>query len=117
MHRVFGSNLKSEGPLPFWSTTELRQAFDILLPLACGSNHKLALFIDGLDEFEVTDKFRFLLSFAETARAEGAKVCVSSREWTVCLDYFRANPSLRLQDLTRGDIERYIRAHLDENGV
>lgn len=110
IHRVFGT--RSDIP---WSTTELRQAFDTLLPLARRRNYKLALFIDGLDEFEVTDKFRFLLSFAETARAEDAKVCVSSREWTVFSDYFRSNPSLRLQDLTRGDIERYIRGHLDKN--
>ncbi|KAK3896786.1 hypothetical protein C8A05DRAFT_20316 [Staphylotrichum tortipilum] len=113
MHRVFGT--RNENKLPPWSTTELRQAFDMLLPLARGSNNKLALFIDGLDEFQVADKFKFLLSFAEMVRAGGAKVCVSSREWTVFSDCFRLNPSLRLQDLTRGDIERYIRGHLDQS--
>ncbi len=113
IHRLFGTPLTFS--LPKWTTTELRQAFDVLWPLARQNNYKLGLFIDGLDEFQVEDKFRFLLSFAETARAKGAKVCTSSREWTVFADHFRANPSLRLQDLTRGDIERYIRGHLDES--
>jgi len=112
IYRLFGTD---PSKLPPWTKTELRQAFDALLPLARQSSHKLVLFIDGLDEFQVPDKFRFLLSFAETVRAGGAKVCTSSRDWTVFADYFRANPSLRLQDLTRGDIEWYIRDHLDQS--
>ncbi|KAK1765409.1 hypothetical protein QBC33DRAFT_621203 [Phialemonium atrogriseum] len=114
MHRVFGT---SRGVmLPSWTKTELRQAFDMLLPLARQSNQKLVLLIDGLDEFQVTDNFRFLLSFAETVRSEGgAKVCASSREWTMFTDYFRAHPSLRLQDLTRNDIEQYIYSHLNKS--
>lgn len=114
MHRVFGT---SRGVmLPSWTKTELRQAFDMLLPLARRSNQKLALLIDGLDEFQVTDNFRFLLSFAEAVRSEGgAKVCASSRDWTVFADYFRAHPSLRLQDLTRNDIEQYIYSHLNKS--
>lgn len=112
IHRLFGTD---PSKLPLWTKTELRQAFDALLPLARQSNYKLVLFIDGLDEFQVPNKFRFLLSFAETVRAEGGKVCTSSRDWTVFADYFRTNPSLRLQDLTRGDIERYILDHLDQS--
>ncbi len=114
MHRVFGTGSRVE--LPSWTEAELRQAFDTLLPLARRSNQKLVLLIDGLDEFEVADKFRSILSFAETVRSEGgAKVCTSSREWTAFQDYFRMHPSLRMQDLTGPDIKQYIYSHLGES--
>jgi hypothetical protein len=113
MHRVFGT--KGVG-LPSWTRAELQQAFEILLPLAHQSDQKLALFIDGLDEFQVTDKFRYLLSFIETVQSKGgAKVCTSSREWTPFTDHFHRRPSLRLQDLTRNDIQQYIYDHLSNS--
>lgn len=113
MHRVFGTKGVA---LPSWTRTELQQAFDILLPLARQSGQKLALFIDGLDEFQVADNFRYLLSFLETVQSEGgAKVCTSSREWNAFTDHFRRGPSLRLQDLTRNDIQQYIYDHLSNS--
>ncbi len=114
MHHVFGGAGRVK--LPSWTETELREALDTVLRLARQNNEKLVLFIDGLDEFQVTDNFRSILGLAEMVRSEGgAKVCTSSREWNTFQDYFRMHPSLRMQDLTGFDIEQYIYSHLNES--
>ncbi len=115
LYRISGTG-RERGTLPDWDETELRQAFDTLLPLAPQKNQKLALLIDGLDEFRSRNEFQSLLSFAEAVWSKGgAKVCTSSREWSVFANYFRMHPSLRIQDLTRNDTERYIYNRLGES--
>ncbi|OAG43868.1 hypothetical protein AYO21_01720 [Fonsecaea monophora] len=74
-------------------------------------------FIDGLDEFEKTpqdgygDLIRLLGSWSEAA-PEVIKICVSSREDLVFMDAFSSERRFRLQDLTREDIQRYVRETL-----
>ena len=36
------------------------------------------------------------------------QICVSRRSWVISQDLFRDTPSLRLQDLTRADIESFV---------
>jgi hypothetical protein len=52
-----------------------------------------------------------IISWTKTA-PEDVKICVSSREYNVFLRSFSDNRRLRLQDLTRGDMERYVRDRL-----
>jgi hypothetical protein len=79
--------------------------------------HRFCFFIDGLDEYEETHQEDYkamveqLCSWTVTA-PEDVKICVSSREYNVFLNAFSNERRLRLQDLTRGDMDRYIRDKL-----
>lgn len=90
---------------------------DELLFVCCGigahaQHGKFVLFIDGLDEYE--EDHKAASDLVETVRQLGCarnfKVCVSSRPWVVFSDAFggNANLTLKLEDLTRNDIRRYI---------
>jgi hypothetical protein len=66
-----------------------------------------AFFIDGLDEF--TGNHRDGISFVKSlVSSTNIKVLVSSRPLDTCVAAFSAAPKLRLQDLTKPDIERYV---------
>ncbi|KAF8850471.1 hypothetical protein BDZ45DRAFT_751704 [Acephala macrosclerotiorum] len=67
---------------------------------------KLWFFIDGLDEFE-GDHDEMAELFKDITSST-VKMCLSSRPWIVFEESFQNCPGLRLQDLTRSDIELYI---------
>ncbi len=68
---------------------ELRAGFRNLLS-ATGDKLKLALLIDGLDEFD--EDYRDLVRLLSDANTEpGVKICVSSRLWNVFRDVYRSN--------------------------
>ncbi|KAL9114090.1 MAG: hypothetical protein Q9227_001862 [Pyrenula ochraceoflavens] len=71
---------------------------------------RICLFIDGLDEFHGTDDTREdLINMLKVfAGSENAKICLSSRPWNIFEDAFGHGPMLRLEDLTRGDIQNYV---------
>jgi hypothetical protein len=79
--------------------------------------HCFCYFIDGLDEYEetcsedYTEIVRFLSDWTKTSRGN-VKLCVSSREYNVFLNAFSSERRIRLQDLTRRDMERYVRGKL-----
>ncbi|KAK8849154.1 hypothetical protein PGQ11_015634 [Apiospora arundinis] len=80
---------------------------------------KFCFFIDGLDEFQENgrdhlDLIRFL---RQLQLSPDFKLCVSSRPWTVFGDEFGLNPewTIKLEDLTRNDIRRYVSDKLDEH--
>jgi hypothetical protein len=52
-----------------------------------------------------------LASWTKTA-TDDVKLCVSSREYNVFLNFFDRNKRLCLQDLTKADMENYIRDRL-----
>jgi hypothetical protein len=84
----------------------LVQAFQILLVQEVVPM-KLCIFVDGLDEYsglgsEIANLFK------NAAQAPHVKVCVSSRPPLVFKESFESQKQLRLEDLTRGDIERYV---------
>ncbi|KAI0387132.1 hypothetical protein F5Y04DRAFT_77451 [Hypomontagnella monticulosa] len=96
-----------------WSVKEL---FDGLLLLcsAIGPDY-LFIFIDGLDEYggEHDALLGLIKSLGEIS---GIKLCVSSRPWLEFRDAFEDKPwKLSLQDLTRSDIQTYIRDHLEDH--
>jgi hypothetical protein len=79
--------------------------------------HSFCVFVDGLDEYEETlecyyENMTTLLLQWAAAEPEGVKICVSSRELPVFCKAFSSQPKLRLQDLTRKDIENLICARL-----
>jgi hypothetical protein len=75
--------------------------------------------IDGLDEFEENNRDHAdLVKILRTLEySNNVKMCVSSRPWTIFNDEFgdSLDRQLRLQDLTRGDIERYVHDKFHEH--
>jgi len=67
---------------------------------------KLAIFIDGLDEFEGNS--HTLISLIQSCVSSPIKVCVSSRPWNEFEDAFGECPRLQMQDLTHQDISNYV---------
>lgn len=100
-----------EYPRRSWSLARLQGALDRLvelddLPL------KLCFFIDGLDEFEGNednnDRQHMIHLLRRLASSRFIKVCLSSRPLLIFEESFRNDPGLRLQDLTSGDIKKYV---------
>lgn len=81
--------------------------------------HSFCFFIDGLDGFEpgLQDGLDYLdlvdiLRQWTVHRNGSLKLCVSSREEGVFMDEYTNDSSLRLQDLTKFDMENYVRSRL-----
>ncbi|KAF9773246.1 hypothetical protein IL306_008991, partial [Fusarium sp. DS 682] len=109
---------------PTWDYEELFSAFELLatqtsLPL------KFCFFIDGLDEYTAGAK-RYKGTFSELlnplkalASSDSIKICASSRPWNAFNNFFNTvgtiQGKLRLEDLTKEDIELYIESELGGN--
>ncbi|KAL2693524.1 hypothetical protein Neosp_000084 [[Neocosmospora] mangrovei] len=79
------------------------------------SKANVALFVDGLDEFEgdlepLISTMRDVISHSSSI-----KLCTASRPWNEFQKTFKGMPSLRLQDLTHSDIQKYVEARFNEN--
>lgn len=95
-----------------WETNELLSMYTAVVTQVMDT--KFCLFIDGLDEFK--EPQRTQLDLLSTIRRLGCssniKLCLSSRPWTEFVDEFGNGVNhLKLEDLTRGDIERYVTDH------
>ncbi|KAL0260205.1 hypothetical protein SLS55_003889 [Diplodia seriata] len=98
--------LGSDAICPGWSRSELEERFDTFSSLN-GKEFRLALVVDGLDEFEGDHKA--LIQWAKDHIAcRGIKLCVSSRPWNLFSDMFVQAHSLTMQDLSRRDIEHFV---------
>ncbi|KAI8682399.1 NACHT domain-containing protein [Fusarium sp. Ph1] len=108
--------LGDETVAPKWTWKELKQSFDVLCSFH-GRNFRLALFIDGLDEFKESENSPDLLIswIRHTATQYGIKICVSSRPWNVFADAFGREPSLTMQNLSKRDIEHFVRTEFDKS--
>lgn len=71
---------------------------------------KIALLIDGLDEFDAGALNHSELSriFTSAARSPSFKAILSSRPENAFEDAFRDHPKLRLHHLTRNDVVKYV---------
>lgn len=67
---------------------------------------KLAIFIDGIDELE--GDHRDLCLFLRSLASHLVKLIISSRLLNACLETLLGFPTMRLQDLTRRDMEAFI---------
>ncbi|KAH7214187.1 hypothetical protein BKA60DRAFT_542793 [Fusarium oxysporum] len=74
---------------------------------------KLALFIDGLDEFD--GDCNALITLVQECIASPMKVCVSSRPWTEFENAFGYYPRLKMEDLTYDDITKYVVSKFEAN--
>jgi hypothetical protein len=95
---------------PDWEIEELRDCIFRFVSQIEGAN-RLAIFIDGLDEYE--GDHEKLVSFLKKLHHNfNIKLCVSSRPWNIFRDEFRTSPSLKMELLTKPDIEKYVRTRL-----
>ncbi|EEU34660.1 uncharacterized protein NECHADRAFT_34792 [Fusarium vanettenii 77-13-4] len=110
------SVLGDEAVAPEWTWKELSESFDILCSFH-GQEFRLALFIDGLDEFKESEKSPdVLISWIRHAATQyGIKICVSSRPWNIFADAFGREPSLTMQNLSRRDIAHFVRTEFDKS--
>ncbi|KAI3318248.1 hypothetical protein HD806DRAFT_512321 [Xylariaceae sp. AK1471] len=93
-----------------WTVKELLNALNSM-PLS-KTNSCLFLLIDGLDEYS-GDKDILISLIRSVSQVSNLKICVSSRPWITFVDTFEGSPwTLRVQDLTKGDIRRYVQDNL-----
>ncbi|KAK8061162.1 hypothetical protein PG997_015383 [Apiospora hydei] len=80
---------------------------------------KFCFFVDGLDEFQEQgrDHSDLIKILKQLELSSDVKMCVSSRPWTVFVDTFGSSPkwTLKLEDLTRDDIRRYVSDKINEH--
>ncbi|TGO32435.1 hypothetical protein BHYA_0318g00100 [Botrytis hyacinthi] len=97
-----------------WSLGRLQQAFKSLVGMS-GPSLKVCVFVDGLDEYEGDhgDMAEYLFDLAN--EFPFTKFCISSRPLPDFLSVFQDACTLKLEDLTRGDIKNYVVAKLEQN--
>lgn len=100
-----------------WTLPELYDALETVIretPAAC-----FCFLIDGLDEYsgDAGEQGLFADKIQELASSPMVKVCVASRPWTAFENVFGADPKrmLKVQDLTRDDMDRFVKNTLEEN--
>ncbi|KAF5650847.1 NACHT domain protein [Fusarium sp. NRRL 25303] len=78
------------------------------------SARPFCLFIDGLDEIIDDEGVGILIDFLHTLQEPPSlvKICMSSRAEPAVRMRMGRNPDIKMQDLTRNDIEQYARANL-----
>jgi hypothetical protein len=89
---------------------ELLSIYNAIISQSTGI--RFCFFIDGLDEFQETrrDPVDLIKTLHALDCSPDIKLCVSSRPWTVFDDEFGCDCiwTLKLEDLTRDDIYRYV---------
>ncbi|KAK5999159.1 hypothetical protein PT974_01549 [Cladobotryum mycophilum] len=98
-----------------WITEELLAVCNNLFQEAIAT--KFCVFIDGLDEYEGTMTTEDLVKTIQVlGSVPSMKLCISSRPWSVFADAFGSlESSLKLEDLTRNDIRKYVTDKFDGN--
>jgi NACHT domain len=109
MLRLFGDRF----PQPRWEIEELLDIFRRLVAEVTKEG-KLVLVIDGLDEFQGNHTHSINL-IHEIGTWRRLKICVSSRPEYIFRDAFIHSPSLQVENLTRGDINLYVRDHFGKS--
>jgi hypothetical protein len=97
----------------FWTLEKLKLTIREILQQE-EAHTKFCFFIDGLDEYvgRHSDLVRILDSLLNSGFI---KICASSRPWNVFQDAYGRYRNIYLENLTRGDIEVYVRAGLDNH--
>ncbi len=95
-----------------WNNSELLSSLQKCILILQRLFVRVLFFVDGLDEFECTDGMRQELIdvFIILASTGNVKMFLSGRPWNIFLDSFGDFPKTRLEDLTRVDINLYVRA-------
>ncbi|KAI8963342.1 hypothetical protein F5Y11DRAFT_148903 [Daldinia sp. FL1419] len=100
-----------------WTVDELRSVLRRTIE-EC-KDTKFCFFIDGMDEFQESKAELDILikNIQDLSKMHNVKLCLSSRPWSMFDEAFGKNRelSLRVEDLTRRDIEQYVSDKFQEN--
>lgn len=102
-----------------WTRAELSLAIQSIV--SSGQlNSRFCFFIDGLDEYADEshgDHHNLIQDLDHLVKTSQIKLCVSSRPWNVFVKRYGDDPQhvLRLQDLTSGDMQRYVQDKLEND--
>lgn len=107
------SRFEEWGPWRAWSLNELKQTLCNLIKQSTIPTCYCFL-IDGLDEYD-GDNLELSNFFKGFSTCSNVKICLSSRPLLAFEHHFDSFPKLRLQDLTIGDITRFVRDKLEEH--
>ena len=99
-------------PIPAWTEKRLLATLSHLICLLSSSSH-VCFFIDGLDEYEGS-KDAVLALVEDFIHYKNVKICLSSRPDKSFGEAFQSSAMLRLQDLTKRDIEAYVKAKIEQ---
>ena len=99
--------------IPEWTADGLQESIAQFVSHV-QDTHRLAIFVDGLDEYS-GDLEGIVLYLKELQDNKNIKLCVSSRPWNIFKDAFRTYPSLRMEQLTRPDIEKYVKTRMADS--
>lgn len=94
--------------------TEIKQAFQLVLEKSA-KFLRLCIFVDGIDEFD--GDHRDLSLYLSSLASKDVKLVVSSRPISACLHVFLGCPTLRLQDLTKQDMNTYVIGNLASHSL
>lgn len=102
------------GMSPDWTDLELKRLLlQCIESLGC-LDAKMALFVDGLDEFGGDPKV--LISMLEDIqKLPHHKLCVASRPWNEFRDAFDQKPSLMVEHFTRDDMKNFVIARFESD--
>jgi hypothetical protein len=90
---------------------EIKKAFELFIEKS--KCLRIVILIDGIDEFE--GDHRGMSLFLRSLASHHVKVIVSSRPLNSCLEPLSGCPTLRLQYLTRTDMEAYVDGELSKH--
>lgn len=96
-----------------WYKTELSEAL-LALVQSLSTSSKILFLVDSLDECGDTDAIQeeLVVYLTKLSTLDHVKVCISSRPLNLYKDALNACPQLRLEDLTRADIQVYVGSRL-----
>ena len=98
--------LHSGNMIAAWTERRLQKTLRSITQEVLNS-YRLCFFIDGLDEYD-GDQEELISFIQDTVQSYDVKVCVSSRPHPAFDRAFGSSAKLRLQDLTRNDIRKYV---------
>ena len=97
-------------PIAAWTERRLRAKLMETVQKASQTHH-LCFFIDGLDEF-AGDQEGLISIIQHLVQSPGIKMCLSSRPDHIFVHAFASSATLQLQDLTKIDIQRFVKDEL-----
>lgn len=93
-------------PLPDWTEKRLGKIFQSITR-GLSSSYRMCFFIDGLDEVS-GDQDALITIIQELIQNVNIRVVLSSRPYPTFDRAFSSGAKLRLQDLTKADIEKFV---------
>lgn len=95
-----------------WDSDELQS---LALHYFEKSHQSYCIFIDGLDELRDMDEIHCFMHLIDSFQARPlVKICLSSRPDLIIRTHFQRHPSVRMQDMTKHDIETFVVNSLHE---